>query len=65
MQQPRNGSFVAMWAVRIAFLVGEGVVLVMVGDPGDDRTSIAAEPKIASIPRTHGLALKLRWVKWR
>jgi hypothetical protein len=40
-----------MRAVRIAVLVGERVVLAMVGDPGDDRTL--------------DLALKLRWVKWR
>jgi hypothetical protein len=40
-------------AVRIALLIGEGMVLSVVGDPGDDRA------------RDRGPVLKDRWVKRR
>lgn len=50
-------------AVRVADLVGEGMVLTVIGDPGGDRALDRRLPRIASVPRTTRLVLNARCVK--
>ena len=52
-------------AVRIALLVGEGVVLAVVGDPGDHRPLDRRRAERAEHGPHRGPVLKLRWVKRR
>ena len=53
-------------AVRVALLVGERVVLAVVGDPGDDRALDRRRAEDGEQRRAPaGFVLKLRWVKRR
>ena len=59
-------AVVDVGAVRVALLVGEGVVLAVVGDPGDDRAldRRRAEDRQQRRAATASV-LKARWVRWR
>ena len=52
-------------AVRVALLVGVGVVLAMVGDPLDRRSFDAMQPRIVNSARSAGVVSKARWVSRR
>ena len=59
-------AVVDVGAVRVPRLIGEGVVLAVVGDPGDHRPldRRRAEDRQQPVQPAASL-LKLRWVRWR
>ena len=65
-QRPAPAAAVAdVGAVRIARLVGEGVVPAVVGDPLDHRALQRHRAQRGQQPRIAALVLKLRWVNRR
>jgi hypothetical protein len=49
--------------VRVAFLVGEGVVTAVIGDPGEDVALEGEAPGDRQGVARPRLALNARWVK--